>query len=548
MSTGTDSVAFLLVAPSATEKLIDAFLDDTFAGVHSLAAFDYLVLIPYFLMLAVLSFYGCHRFVTIWHYYKGLKNMPKEPPARFAALPGGMPKVTIQLPLFNERFVVERLLESAVKVRYPEGLLQIQILDDSTDDTAAFTEELCASYVERGYNVEYRHRKNREGYKAGALQCGLPTATGELIAIFDADFVIPEDFLENTVDYFTEAQVGVVQTRWSYLNRHFNLLTEVQTMLLDGHFILEHGARAGTGLFFNFNGTAGIMRKSMIEDAGGWQHDTLTEDSDLSYRAQLKGWRFVYLPHVHCPSELPVETYSFQVQQSRWAKGLTQCAIKLLRKILDADLPLRMKMEAICHLTPNLSYPLMILVSLLMLPVMIVRFYMGPLEMLLFDFPLIIANFVSLTAFYLIAQRELDPKGWKRTIWFMPALMAAGVALTISNTRAVIEALMGVKTSFARTAKYNLSDNKKIKVDQTEYRRKSGWLPFMEIGMGTAFAAMVYYCVESLNFLSIPFLMIFVSGYYWAGFSTLWQEYQGLLQFKAATRAALEAAPQQPNR
>lgn len=548
MFTGTDSLAFLLVAPSAAEKLMDAFLDDTFAGVHSLAAFDYFVLIPYFLMLTVLSFYGCHRFVTIWHYFKGLKNMPKQPPARFAALPGGMPKVTIQLPLFNERYVVERLLESAVKVRYPERLLQIQILDDSTDDTAAFTEELCASYVERGYNVEYRHRKNREGYKAGALQAGLPTATGELIAIFDADFVIPEDFLENTVDYFTEDKVGVVQTRWSYLNRHFNLLTEVQTMLLDGHFILEHGGRAGTGLFFNFNGTAGIMRKTMIEDAGGWQHDTLTEDSDLSYRAQLKGWRFVYLPHVHCPSELPVETYSFQVQQSRWAKGLTQCAIKLLRKILDSDLPFRTKLEAFCHLTPNLSYPLMIMVSLLMLPVMIVRFYMGPLEMLLFDFPLIIANFVSLTAFYLIAQRELDPKGWKRTIWFMPALMAAGVALTISNTRAVIEAVMGVQTSFARTAKYNLSDNKKIKVDQADYRRKSGWLPFMELVMGTAFAAMIYYCVESLNFLSIPFLMIFVCGYYWAGFSTLWQEYQGLLQFKAATRAALEAAPQQPNR
>ncbi len=544
MLTGTDSLAFLLAAPSAAEKLIDAFFDDTFAGVHSLALFDYLILVPYFLMLTVLSFYGCHRFAMIRGYFKGLKNMPKEPTRRFTELP----KVTIQLPLFNERFVVERLLESAVKVRYPEGLLQIQVLDDSTDDTAAFTEDLCASYVERGFNIEYRHRKNRGGYKAGALQAGIPTATGELIAIFDADFVIPEDFLENTVHYFTEEKVGVVQTRWSYLNRHFNLLTEVQTMLLDGHFILEHGARAGTGLFFNFNGTAGIMRKEMIEDAGGWQHDTLTEDSDLSYRAQLKGWRFVYLPHVHCPSELPVETYSFQVQQSRWAKGLTQCAIKLLRKILATDLPWRTKMEAFCHLTPNISYPLMIVVSLLMLPVMIVRFYMGPLEMLLFDFPLIIANFVSLTAFYLIAQRELDPKGWKRTIWFMPALMAAGVALTISNTKAVIEALMGVKTSFARTAKYNLSDNKKIKIDQAEYRRSSGWLPFLEIGMGTAFAAIVYYCVESLNFLSIPFLMIFVCGYYWAGFSTLWQEYQGLLQFKAATKAALEAAPQQLNR
>jgi len=526
-------------SPSTTEKLIDALFDDTFAGVHSLATFDYLILIPYFVILAFLSFYGCHRFAMIRGYYKGRKNMPKEPKSFFATLP----PVTIQLPLYNERYVVERLLESASKVGYPEGLLQIQILDDSTDDTAPFTEALVASYVERGFNMEYRHRKNRSGYKAGALQAGIPTATGDLIAIFDADFVIPEDFLEKTVHHFTEAEVGVVQTRWTYLNRHYNLLTEVQTMLLDGHFVLEHGARAGNGLFFNFNGTAGIMRKTMIEDAGGWQHDTLTEDSDLSYRAQMKGWRFVYLPHVECPSELPVETFSFQIQQARWAKGLTQVALKLLRTVLDSKLGWRIKLEAICHLTPNLSYPLMIVVSALMLPVMIVRFYMGPLEMLLIDFPLIIANFVSLTAFYLVAQRELDPVGWKRTIWFIPALMAAGVALTLSNTKAVFEALIGKQTSFARTAKYNLSD-KKVKLEQVEYRRKSGWLPFAEIGMGLCFAAMVYYCIESLNLLSIPFLMIFVSGYLWAGTSTLWQEYQGLLQFKAA-KAALEAAPQQ---
>jgi cellulose synthase/poly-beta-1,6-N-acetylglucosamine synthase-like glycosyltransferase len=533
-------------APSTTEKLIDAFFDDTFAGVHSLAAFDYAILIPYFVLLAILSFYGCHRFEMIRGYFKGRRMKNPEPLGHFAD--SDLPLVTIQLPLFNERYVVERLLESASKVRYAPGKLQIQILDDSTDDTAPFTEALVNSYIERGFNFEYRHRKNRSGYKAGALQAGLESATGEVIAIFDADFVLPEDFLERTIHHFTDPNVGVVQTRWTYLNRHFNLLTEVQTMLLDGHFVLEHGARAANGLYFNFNGTAGIMRRQMIDDAGGWQHDTLTEDSDLSYRAQLKGWKFVYLPEVECPSELPVETYSFQVQQSRWAKGLTQVAKKLLRTVLDANIPWRVKMEAICHLTPNITYPMMIVVSGLMLPVMIVRFYMGPLEMLLIDFPLIIANFVSLTAFYLVAQRELDPKGWKRTIWFIPALMAAGVALTISNTKAVIEALMGVQTSFARTAKYNLSD-KKVKLEQVSYRRKSGWLPFAEIAMGLAFAAMVYYCVESLNLLSIPFLMIFVSGYLWAGFSTLWQEYQGLLQFKAAAKAAaLEAAPQQTNR
>lgn len=544
MLTGNTAFAFLLAAPSATEKLLDSLFDDTFAGVHSLAAFDYFVLIPYFVLLAVLSFYGLHRFAMIYGYFKGKKNMPKQPAQRFND--ADLPKVTIQLPLYNERYVVERLLETASKVRYPKHLLQIQILDDSTDDSARDTEQLVARYVEAGFNYEYKHRKNRHGYKAGALQEGLNTATGEIVAIFDADFLIPEDFLENTVHYFTDPNVGVVQTRWSYLNRHYNLLTEVQTMLLDGHFVLEHGARAGTGLFFNFNGTAGIMRRAMIESAGGWQHDTLTEDSDLSYRAQLKGWKFVYLPHVHCPSELPVETYGFQVQQSRWAKGLTQCAKKLMRMVLDADLPWRVKLEAICHLTPNISYPMMIFVSLLMLPVMIVRFYMGWLEVLLIDFPLIIANFVSLAAFYLVAQRELDPKGWKRTIWFVPALMAAGVALTLSNTKAVLEALFNVQTAFARTPKYNIGE-KKVKLTEVQYRRRSGMLPFLEIAAGTCFAGIVWYSIETFNFLSIPFLMIFVSGYYWAGFSTLWQEYKGLLEFKAAAKAALEAAPQQSN-
>ena len=201
--------------------------------------------------------------------------------------------------------------------------------------------------------------------------------------MFDADFIPPEDFLERTVHYFSDPKVGVVQTRWTYLNRHYNVLTEVEAMLLDGHFVLEHGARFGGGLFFNFNGTAGILRREMIEDAGGWQHDTLTEDSDLSYRAQLNGWKFVYIPGVECPSELPVEMNGFQVQQSRWAKGLTQVAMKLLPTILKADLPRRVKIEAIFHLTPNISYPLMIVVSALMLPVMIVRFYMGWLQMFL---------------------------------------------------------------------------------------------------------------------------------------------------------------------
>jgi cellulose synthase/poly-beta-1,6-N-acetylglucosamine synthase-like glycosyltransferase len=367
-------------------------------------------------------------------------------------------------------------------------------------------------------------------------------ATGEFMAIFDADFVPPHDFLLRTIHYFTDPKVGVVQTRWSYLNRHYNLLTEVQAILLDGHFVLEHGARSGRGLFFNFNGTAGILRRAMIEDAGGWQHDTLTEDSDLSYRAQMKGWRFVYAPQVDCPSELPVETHAFQVQQSRWAKGLTQVALKLLPGILRAPIPARVKLEAWCHLTPNISYPLMIIVTSLMLPVMMVRFYIGWVEMLFIDLPLVIASFWSISAFYVIAQRELYPKNWLRTIFLLPVLMSAGVALTVSNTRAVMEALLGIQTGFVRTAKYAIAGQQSVKVDSQAYKSRSGWLPYIELLIGTYFLGMVAYAIDTYNFLAVPILMLFVGGYYWAGFTTLFQEYQNRVRWQRARALELGTA------
>jgi cellulose synthase/poly-beta-1,6-N-acetylglucosamine synthase-like glycosyltransferase len=445
----------------------------------------------------------------------------------------------VQLPIYNERYVVERLLEEVSKMEYPKGLLQIQVLDDSTDDTHAFTENLVREYQAAGVPIEYLHRTNRHGFKAGALQEGMRTATGELIAVFDADFIPPRDFLARTEHYFADPGVGVVQTRWSYLNRYYSLLTEVEAMLLDGHFVIEHGARCGGGLFFNFNGTAGILRATMIEDAGGWQHDTLTEDSDLSYRAQLKGWRFVYVPSVDCPSELPVDTYGFQVQQSRWAKGLTQVAIKLLPQIMRAKIPLRVKLEAFFHLTPNISYPLMLIVSGLMLPVMIVRFYMGWFQMLTIDMPLIIASFWSISAFYLAAQQQLYPKNWMRSILLMPALMAAGIALTVINTKAVLEAIFGIQTAFARTPKYALGD-RKVKIEHARYRRRSGWLPYAELAVGSYFVYMVAFAIQTWNFAAVPFLLLFVVGYYWAGFSTLYQEWQGRLRWQREQALALE--------
>src|SRR5579864_4417371 len=444
----------LLAATGLADRLVRNLTDTTFTGIHQLGWFDYSLLIPYFGTLAILSVYGLHRYDMIRTYFKYRKNTTQEAPGKFEQLP----RVTIQLPIYNERYVVERLIDEVTKIEYPKNLLEIQVLDDSTDDTHAYAEALCERYHALGFPIEYHYRSDRQGFKAGALAEGLKTATGEFIAIFDADFIPPPDFLLKTIHHFADPKVGVVQTRWSYLNREYNFLTEVEAMLLDGHFIIEHGARSGAGYFFNFNGTAGILRRRMIEDAGGWQADTLTEDSDLSYRAQLKGWRFVYLPGLDCPSELPVEMHGFQVQQSRWAKGLTQVAMKLMPAILRADLPKRVKAEAFLHLTPNLSYPLMIVVSALMLPVMIVRFYMGPFQMLFFDLPLIAASFWSISLFYVVAQRELYPKTWKRSILMLPMLIAVGVGLTITNTRAVLEALFGVKTVFARTAKYAIGE------------------------------------------------------------------------------------------
>src|SRR6201981_2547450 len=316
-------------------------LSNPFKGLYQVNSFDLVVMAPYFVVMVILAMYGIHRYVLVYYFFKNRKKIAPPPPEI-----SEWPRVTVQLPIYNERYVIERLIETVAQFDYPRELLDIQVLDDSTDQTQQVASDCVERHRALGAPITYIHRDNREGFKAGALQEGLKTATGEFVSIFDADFIPPADFLLKTIHHFADPKVGVVQTRWSYLNRDFNFLTEVEAILLDGHFILEHGARSRAGYYFNFNGTAGILRKSMIEDAGGWQHDTLTEDSDLSYRAQLKGWKFVYLPSVECPSELPVETYSFQVQQSRWAKGLTQVAKKLLLRILRSDLPFRVKAEA----------------------------------------------------------------------------------------------------------------------------------------------------------------------------------------------------------
>jgi len=276
------------------------------------------------------------------------------------------------------------------------------------------------------------------------------------VAIFDADFIPAPDFLRRSIPYFENEKIGMVQTRWTYLNRDYSLLTQVETILLDGHFVVEHGARSRRGTFFNFNGTAGVWRRQAIEDAGGWEHDTLTEDTDLSYRAQLFGWKFLYLPDIECASELPVDMNGFKTQQARWAKGLMQTAKKILPRVMKSDAPWHVKAEAFFHLTANISYPLMVLLSTMLLPAMIVRFYQGWIQMLVIDLPLFLASTCSISSFYLVAQKELRPKNWWRTFLYMPFVMAIGIGISVRNAQAVIEAIIGKKSEFARTPKYKI--------------------------------------------------------------------------------------------
>ncbi len=500
----------MLIVPPATKRFFQLPSIDHWSGLYHLNSFDFFILAPYLAILTILAIYGVHRYHLVYLYLKN-KDKVTAPQGKLAA----KPKVTVQLPIYNEMYVVERLVEAACKIRYPRELLEIQVLDDSTDGT----QDIAAACVEKqralGFNVQHIHRTNRSGYKAGALESGLKLASGEFVAIFDADFIPAENFLEDVVDYFSDPEVGMIQVRWGHINRDYSLLTQVESVILDGHFMIEHGARHLSGRFFNFNGTAGIWRRQAIETAGGWEHDTLTEDTDLSYRAQMIGWKFLYLPHIVCPAELPVEMNSFKTQQARWAKGLIHTAMKLLPRILKSDLPLKIKIEALFHLTANISYPLMIALSFLLLPAMIVRFNQGWFQMLYIDLPLWLASTASVSMFYLVSQRELY-KDWRTRLKYLPVLMSVFIGLSVSNSKAVMEALFGIKSSFKRTPKFHI-ENKKDRWASKQYILHTGMMPVFELALGFYFALVVLYAIANQNYPTIPFLMLFVVGFTYMG-------------------------------
>jgi len=470
----------------------------------------------YMMTLGILAVYGFHRAQLVFLYWKHKKRALK-PVKQFETLP----LVTVQLPMFNELYVADRLIESITTLEYPKDKLEIQVLDDSTDETVEIAKAKVEELIERGFDAVYRHRTDRTGYKAGALEEGLHDAKGDFVLVFDADFVPTASIITDLIHYFTDPKVGMTQARWGHLNRDYSMLTRVQSMMLDGHFVIEHIARNRSGRFFNFNGTAGMWRKATIIDAGGWQHDTLTEDMDLSFRAQLKGWRFVYVPDAVVPAEIPCEMNSFKTQQFRWAKGSAQTAKKLLPIMLKAKLPFHVKLEAIFHLTNNFAYVFLIVLALLQLPNMLLRQSMTTPELLLLDVPLFAATSGSIVLFYLTTHRALYSNLWE-AIRRLPLMMALGIGLSLNNARAVAEGLVGKESEFVRTPKHGVVRNEETWVKK-RYKAGKNIFAILECLFGLYFVATIGLAVGIGAWMSIPFLVFFMVGFLYVGGLSLYQ-------------------------
>ena len=514
----------------------------------------FLVTSFYVVTLLAIAGYGIHRYVLVYLYVKHRKD-GYQPKGKFITLP----RVTVQLPMYNEDQVAERIIRTACQIDYPLDRLEIQVLDDSTDHSADIAKAAVAEWAAKGYPIKYIHRADRKGYKAGALAAGMTEASGDFIAIFDADFLPPRDILHNVLDYFVDEQIGMVQIRWDHLNRDASLLTKSQAIFLDGHFVIEHTARNRSGRFMHFNGTAGVWRRKTIEDAGGWQHDTLTEDLDLSYRAQMKGWQFVYLPQYAAPAELPPEMISFKAQAHRWTKGSVQTCIKLLPKILRSrHLSYRIKTEAFFHLTNTLVYPLMVFLTLMIYPAFYgyVSGIEAPLKTVewgrfLFTASLFVLATCSASTFFVFGQRELFGKeaGW-RTILYLPFLMSLGVGICINNCKAVIEAIWGAirqkESEFVRTPKYGATGNKdgqKVRAQANMLTAKRLTQPIIEVAFGVYMVVCIGIAIfYGFGMFSIPFLMIFAGGYFYVGFSSI----VTLFRMQRESDDLLEAAEAEP--
>jgi cellulose synthase/poly-beta-1,6-N-acetylglucosamine synthase-like glycosyltransferase len=466
-----------------------------------------IVLVTYFTILSILSVYGAHRLWMLLLYYRHKKNVPQPQGG-----PDFLPMVTVQLAIFNEVNVVERLIDHVVKMDWPKDRLEIQVLDDSTDGTVRTAKAVVDKYHALGFDIVYLHRTDRTGFKAGALSKGLEVAKGEFVAMFDADFIPTVDFLRLAVPHFANGNVAFIQGCWDHLNRDFSLLTQVQAILLDGHFVFEHTARHRSHAFFNFSGTAGMWRVAAIADAGGWEHDTITEDADLSYRAQLKGWSGIYLKDLVVPAELPVEVNAFKSQQHRWAKGNAQVIRKLMRTILSSKESLHTKAECWFHLTANCNYMLMVVLAIIMVPCMVIRAGTPARTLLMTDGCFFLLNAVSVGLYFGLSQREVyNNKNWVGRLKYIPGLMSLGIGLALNQTKAVLEGFFTDDKEFKRTPKYGV--DVAGSAVRSAYKVPKSLISFLELGFAVYYFAALFLAIYLRRWASVPFLWLFFSGF-----------------------------------
>lgn len=488
-----------------------------------------LLLWMYVLAALCLAIYGLNALLYSILYLRGRPG-----PVPHAAPLREFPRVTVQLPIYDELYVVERLIDAAAGFDYPPDRLQIQVLDDSDDQTTRLAQARVDYYRRRGLDIELRHRLDRTGFKAGALASALEFATGEFIAIFDADFIPRPSFLRETIPHLLQdPHLGLVQARWGHLNADYSLLTRAQAIAMDGHFVIEQGVRSAQGWFMNFNGTAGVWRRTCIESAGGWGADTLSEDLDLSYRAQFEGWKFQYLNDVVAPAELPPQIHAAKRQQFRWAKGSTQCLCKFATRLATAPLPLVKRFEGLMHLSGYFIQAMMLLILLMLVPLTLYRVH----------FPLLLSYF-SLASFgppllYALSQRALG-QDWRKGLVYFPFLLLLGVGLSFNNAIAVGEALVGRRSGFRRTPKFNVNRSDERWV-QRHYALGFGWESLGEIALTIYAMTGMFGAWETGQYWVVPFLAIYALGFGYVAALSLWHSRLRALAQRQAGEIAVEA-------
>jgi cellulose synthase/poly-beta-1,6-N-acetylglucosamine synthase-like glycosyltransferase len=483
------------------------------ANTCTVATLMFLFLLCFYVVaLSVLSLVSLNRYILVSLCRKfAHRRRESRPPLSDHETPF----VTIQLPIYNEYYVAERLIRSACEVDHPRERLEVQVLDDSTDETLELTRELVRQFREEGVNITHIHRADRTGFKGGALAYGLELAQGEFVAVFDADFVIPRDFLRRTLPYFASARTGIVQARWTYLNEDYSLLTRATVIGLDAEFGIEQPARSWGGLFLGFNGTGAVLRAQCIRDAGGWHYDTITEDLDLSYRAQLAGWQIEYLCDVTCPSEIPADVHGLKAQQFRWTKGTQETAKKIIPRLLRSDISPWLKLQGTLHLLANSTYPFLLLVGILN-PIVVYAAHVHNIRIAWWVSVYFLFSLFGTYSYHGEAERVLY-RDWPKRMIYFPFFLGQAIGLSVNNAKAAIEAWIGRKSPFLRTPKYDLTKRGQA-WHQRRYRSRFSWTSLVELTLGVYTVGAIIYSIRTREYGAIPFLVLFAFGYLLVGF------------------------------